>query len=355
MTRAPWVIVSIFVLLASFTACHKAQTDHDSGSIEQDETESPLPETKPPPQLNGTIDAEFRDVLNEFMGLNERLDRIAARLKSANADLCETTQADIGLSVHTLNDYPEELRAAARHYLNVGTDLSVRTVRAGSAAQINGILAGDRLTHINGESLIEGALFSDPRLGGQIAKAAFHKALDKTKRNEPAILKYTRRGQSFHADLAVTRHCKLPVTLFFNENINGHYIDGEIWMTSGLLREIKDDVQIAYIMAHEMAHALHEMKSGRKTPERTPEIELDADRVGLILLARAGYDPSQLATFWAQQIDLFGADFFDGGQTQSDSHPDLKRRADNYALTLSYIRAAGGDTDLLKALIVAPQ
>ena len=113
--------------------------------------------------------------------------------------------------------------------------------------------------------------------------------------------------------------------------------------------------QHPFTMAHEMAHALHEMKSGRKTPERTPEIELDADRVGLILLARAGYDPSQLATFWAQQIDLFGADFFDGGQTQSDSHPDLKRRADNYALTLSYIRAAGGDTDLLKALIVAPQ
>jgi len=123
--------------------------------------------------------------------------------------------------------------------------------------------------------------------------------------------------------------------------VNGHYIDGEIWMTSGLLQQVSEDVRVAYIMAHEMAHALR-----HESGERTPKIELDADRIGLILLARAGYNPASLASFWAEQLYLF-----DGGNEESESHPDLKRRADNFALTLSYIRASQGDKNKLKALI----
>lgn len=346
--RKLWVILSTLILSSSLTGCDETKNLQDQSAVEKtSDTQSSRPETpSSESQPRAPINAEFRDVLNEFMGLNERLDRISARLKSANADLCESTEADVGLSVHTLNDYPAELRPAARHYLNVGPDLSIRTVRAGSSAQRSGLLAGDKLTHINRESLTDGPLFSDPQLGGQIAKAAFHKALDKTLENESAAIHFRRGKQALSSELSVTRQCKLPVTLFFNESINGHYIDGEIWMTSGLLREVKDETQIAYIMAHEMAHALDDMKGRHDTDARTPEIELNADRIGLILLARAGYDPATLASFWAQQIDLF-----DGGNIASESHPDLKRRADNYALTLSYIRAARGDKAKLKALI----
>jgi len=322
--RKLWVILSTLILSSSLTGCDETKNLQDQSAVEKtSDTQSSRPETpSSESQPRAPINAEFRDVLNEFMGLNERLDRISARLKSANADLCESTEADVGLSVHTLNDYPAELRPAARHYLNVGPDLSIRTVRAGSSAQRSGLLAGDKLTHINRESLTDGPLFSDPQLGGQIAKAAFHKALDKTLENESAAIHFRRGKQALSSELSVTRQCKLPVTLFFNESINGHYIDGEIWMTS-------DD-----------------MKGRHDTDARTPEIELNADRIGLILLARAGYDPATLASFWAQQIDLF-----DGGNIASESHPDLKRRADNYALTLSYIRAARGDKAKLKALI----
>ena len=92
-----------------------------------DKTDQHRPTT---PLNNG----EFRDILNEFMGLNERLERIASRIKIANADLCDATEHDIGISTHTLSDYPEELQDAARHYLNVDENLSVRTVRPKSSA-----------------------------------------------------------------------------------------------------------------------------------------------------------------------------------------------------------------------------
>lgn len=301
-------------------------------------------------EANLPLDRKFQDVLNEFMGLNERLDRIASRIKSANADICTRTEADIGITTHTLSDYPEELQPAAQHYLNVGPDMSIRTVRPQSAAQQAGLRPGDRITHINSDSLIDGPLFSNPELSGPLAKALFHTALDKTPDTSPAIIQYRRGTQSFTSRVPITRQCKLPVILFFSEDINGHYIDDEIWMTSGLLRHVGDDTQVAYILAHEMAHALQNDQNSGEPIDRSPAIEIEADRIGLIILARAGYDPEQLATFWAQQLN-----FLDGGQHDNESHPTLKKRANNYALTLSYIQATDNDLEKLKALILERQ
>lgn len=289
------------------------------------------------------IDAAFQDVLNQYMGLNERLERIASRLKISNVDICPTTESDIGITTHSVNDYPEELRPAARHYFNVDSDISIRTVRVGSAAAKARLLSGDRILAVNDESLLRGPLSSDPRLKGDAAKAFFHAALNKLNMGDTARITLRRHERSLSETLPITRQCKIPVTLFFSEDVNGHYVNGEIWMTSSLLQTESEDVRIAYIIAHEMAHALHHEKS-----ERTPSIELDADRIGLILLARAGYDPAELARFWAEQLYLF-----DGGNNESESHPDLKQRAENFALTLSDIRAARGDDEKLKALVTA--
>ena len=296
-----------------------------------------------------SIDGEFRQILDEYIKLNARLERIAARLKSANADLCDNIEADIGVSTHTVYDYPPELRSAARHFFKVGPDLSRRTVRTDSPAYAAGLRAGDKIIRINTQSLTETPPFTDPALSGIIADAQFHEQLDKlVQQNKSAELEYKRENKSSTVTLTPRAQCQLPVTLFFSENVNGHYINGEIWMTSGLLREVKEDAEVAYILAHEMAHALTD-KGDYETAKRTAKIELEADRVGLILLARAGYDPSKLARFWAKQIDIF-----DGGEISSDTHPDLDQRAHNYALTLSYIQAAQNDDKALMSLITAP-
>ena len=91
--------------------CRPTETAQNSDTYAQDKTiNTPMDTTAQNPQ-NGTDaplnNGEFRDVLNEFMGLNERLERIASRIKIANADLCEFTENDIGISTHTLNDYPQ--------------------------------------------------------------------------------------------------------------------------------------------------------------------------------------------------------------------------------------------------------
>ena len=334
------------LLLALTLGCRPSETARNSDIYPQDKadntstdsTAQSSQDTTDAPLNNG----EFRDVLNEFMGLNERLERIASRIKIANADLCDFTENDIGLSTHTLNDYPQELQGAAQHYLNVGQGLTVRTVRPESPAHKAGLRTGDQIISINDAPLRDGPLFADPKLAGSIAKAVFHKTLDNVALTDKAIIDYQRGGSTRQSELAVTPKCKLPVTLFFSEDINGHLIDDEIWMTSGLLQTIREDVRVAYIMAHEMAHALR-----GHSDAHTPVIELDADSAGLIILARAGYDPDELATFWAEQIDLF-----DGGDIGSNSHPDLITRKDNYLSTLSRIKQTRLDDDQLRDLFL---
>ena len=333
MTFLRYLIVGAWLSLIVSCAPTEASQSAEQSTEPADQVDQRLPQT---PLNNG----EFRDVLNEFMGLNERLERIASRIKIANADLCGATENDIGISTHTLNDYPNELQDAARHYLNVNENLSVRTVRPKSSAHKAGLRTGDQITEINKTSLSSGPLFADKATAGPIAKAVFHSVLDRLTPTDVAVVDYERGSSTRRAELKVTPKCKLPVTLFYSEDINGHLIEGEVWMTSGLMRTVRDDVRVAYIMAHEIAHALH-----GHSDTHTPDIELEADRTGLILLARAGYNPASLATFWAEQINLF-----DGGDTSSASHPDLITRKNNYTATLSLINQAGQDDETLKRL-----
>ena len=147
-------------LAICLTACtpSKQPASHD---IQADESAS----------IDAPIDEKFHLVLDEFTALNQRLERISARLKRANADLCRDIEANIGLSTHTLKDYPDELQPAARYYLGVGPDMSVRAVRQGSPADAAGLRAGDQIISVNTQSLTDGLVRANPDLSGPIAKA----------------------------------------------------------------------------------------------------------------------------------------------------------------------------------------
>lgn len=78
---------------------------------------------------------------------------------------------------------------------------------------------------------------------------------------------------------------------------------GKVLLTVGMLRKLKDEAELAGVLAHEIAHvvARHQLSSiaaaepgqgslGAITTALNPDLEFEADRMAVVIMARAGYD-----------------------------------------------------------------
>jgi metalloendopeptidase OMA1, mitochondrial len=92
---------------------------------------------------------------------------------------------------------------------------------------------------------------------------------------------------------------------------------GKICVFTGLLKAVRNDDQLAAVLAHEIAHALAHHMSERVARERTSgrgllslsydrQQELEADHIGVFLMTFAGYDPEQALAFWQAMIEASG-------------------------------------------------
>jgi predicted Zn-dependent protease len=121
---------------------------------------------------------------------------------------------------------------------------------------------------------------------------------------------------------------------------------GKIAVYTGILPVTKDEAGLAVVIGHEVAHAIANHSGERMSqllltqlggaalstamknkPEKTQQLamaayglganigimlpysrnhEYEADHIGLILMARAGYDPSAAVTFWQRMSSLGG-------------------------------------------------
>jgi predicted Zn-dependent protease len=78
---------------------------------------------------------------------------------------------------------------------------------------------------------------------------------------------------------------------------------GKVLLTLGMLKQVKNESELAAVLAHEIAHVLkrHQLQSlssdsaqtnlGAVTVALPPSQEFEADRMAVVILARAGYDP----------------------------------------------------------------
>lgn len=84
--------------------------------------------------------------------------------------------------------------------------------------------------------------------------------------------------------------CGLGLVLSSQSGANAFSHGNRIRVTRDMVRFADEDAELAFVLAHEVAHNLlgHRTSVGRSTRRR---MELEADHVGLYLIARAGYDP----------------------------------------------------------------
>ena len=296
---------------------------------------SAAPEPQTAPALTPSAATErpagtrFEDVLAEYQELNERLARVAAPLRLENAQLCPRTRRDPGFTIHRLEDYPEAIRPMAESFLGVKPDgIFVRSVRPGTSAAKAHLEPGDQILAVNANPIS-----SDPVMelyNRAVLRNGFESVLSKVQIR-------TQAGQEFLARIRPNTACDISATVVFSNDINGHTDGREVLITSALMRSVPDDTNLALVIAHEMSHVI----AGHFNQAPSQNLELEADRMALVLMARAGYDVETAVSFWKS-----AAHPHEGGQSQQSSHPTTQARYKNFEKELKRIEGHG-DTKTL--------
>ncbi|MBW8726446.1 MAG: M48 family metalloprotease [Inquilinus limosus] len=135
---------------------------------------------------------------------------------------------------------------------------------------------------------------------------------------------------------------RVSVELLDSERVNAAAgADGRILVTRGLLALARSEAELAFVLAHEVGHVVagHARQRAERPAGTTGEAgfdraqELEADRIGLSGLARAGYDPAAAVAFLARldawhRLDaaLVGRPELALAATNGADHPEMAER-----------------------------
>ncbi len=101
-------------------------------------------------------------------------------------------------------------------------------------------------------------------------------------------------------------------------------------MTRGMLTLASDEAELAAILGHEIGHALAGDALNARTDRDRRASEFAADRTGMQLMVRAGYDPTAeadfLATLLASRLIEAGPQARRAATREADDHPALPDR-----------------------------
>lgn len=267
----------------------------------------------PSPGAPTPLDDGAAQRLTVLTALDQRVARVAQSLSEANADLCPAVRQSAGWALHAAGQYSPQLRPHARARFGLDGDLpGVLAAPPSSAAAIAGLEEGDLILAVNGETLTRGPDRTRPAFEGLAGNIAL---LDRALAAGPAQL-LVRRGEA-ERTVTVTPHraCGYEVQLNPSDELNARADGRRLFISTALAGFTESDDELAIILGHELAHHVLRHRewsdvggAGREGNDTgaiggSGTREQQADRVGLYLSARAGYETAIAPAFWRR----FGA------------------------------------------------
>lgn len=156
-----------------------------------------------------------------------------------------------------------------------------------------------------------------------------YKTLDlETKKHHAELVfvelqKYTDSGMIF------------PKLVVVDDDKPNAWTDGTtVTITKGMLKFLQTDDEIATILGHEIGHVMlgHILNWG--DPVISPTInESNADRYGIYLTMRAGYDPCAAEAVWQRMIETYGHET----ESLDGVHPPLDMRKASMEFPICHI------------------
>jgi hypothetical protein len=291
--------------------------------------------------------------LRDLLASQDRLYRVAAPLLLDNAPLCKRHSRNLlGFTAKNKYSYSSEYVDSVQGVLGLGDQLQIVGVMAGSGAANAGVRRGDKLIAVEDTPLPQG-----PNAEHQAGQALVSLLAKKT----VIDLRLNRQGNELSLQVPLTNACAFVVELGNTDSVNA-YADGHrVMVTRGMLNFVTSDEELATILATEMAHnvlgdvAKRHMGAAvgavidnltRIHPELNnmadavkpapPEANNAADRLGLYLAARAGYDIVGAEQFWSRLANQYPSGAADAYTT---NHPLSAYRLSAIAKIVAEIKA----------------
>lgn len=245
---------------------------------------------------------------------DQRVADIAWRIASRNADSCPKLWASIGVSLQHVSQYAPAYRASAQAAFGLDDSYpSILAVAEGSPASAAGLKPNDTLRAVNGVDLADKSRGQKSTASYDAVSAAMA-ALEALPDQSTAILSIKRGGQRLDVSVTPQSVCRSRVELAPGDAINAN-ANGLVAQISGrLVHWVESDDELALVIAHEMAHNLldHPKRLNEKSTlsglatslglagKAQRQMELDADHMGIMMVARAGYNYKIAPDFWAR-------------------------------------------------------
>ena len=268
-------------------------------------------------------EAALRTTFERAMKDEARVYSLAFPLLSANAEYCGSyTRPVIGLSAWNIHSVSNTYRPAAKKLYSLDDRLIVKTIARKSPAQKAGILAGDVIESINGESV-----------SGASAVNTFDSAvLDSA--GQAVKIGVRRSGRAQVLTVAPVSACNFPIRVDHESNdMNADSSGNQIVISRGIIRFTGNDEELALVIAHELAHnALSNVSKLRQNAmagslgsslidslmgdpsDKNTGFEQEADYIGMYFMERSGYNAANVAPFWRRLAE------------HSTSHPVSPKR-----------------------------
>lgn len=326
---SPALIAAVLLLTAALSACGLKVPVADA-------------------DLEITAPAEQR--LIALTDLDQRVARVGYRLSTANAELCPAVRNSAGWLLHAASQYSTELRPYAETRFGLDGDLpGLLAVPEGSAADLAGLRRGDLLVSVNGEALTRGVIRRAAAFEGVEANI---QKLDLALATGPIEIALRRDGNDQTARITPQRACGYDVQLDPSDELNARADGKRLFITTAMAGFTATDDELALVLGHELAHHVlghrgwHEAETRGRQTQTVPTLsgaaggaERQADRVGLYLAARAGFDSTIGPTFWRR----FGA-FNWRVRYPQWGHPSAETRAralEDVQAEISALQASG--------------
>jgi len=223
--------------------------------------------------LRGEAQELYDRALDRWLVQDQRLQTVHQRLQRASLPYCKGREVPIlGLVVQRASKLPEGLVRVGLQRFGREPSPMVTHVIEDSAAARAGVQRGDRILRISGKS-----------------SRALRSVYSPPPNPRPRVrVRVQRAGQILDLDLDNRPGCPSWVKLTDAAGYNAHAQRDRIQFFSGLLRYLRREEAVAFVLGHELAHNLAYAANGRQRV--TIEDEIRADRAGAYLASLAGYE-----------------------------------------------------------------